>query len=506
MKKLDVKIQINEAIPKTNESPSDCQDTIAANPQTGRFAVADGVTRSFFPAEWSRLLVEHFCFDSSDLNLTLLKTKNWQDWLTPIQDKWSALIQEKVSKKTGMASVHLKNSLLSNEPAASTFTGIEIRSNGQGNFEWQGMVIGDSCLFHFKGNKINSYLAKSSLDFNYHPEYFSSVPIGKNHQPTFISGTFESGDVFLLATDALAKWIFNQYERGGTTWNQTWVSLMNLRNWKDLYSFVANAREKVENPMDDDDVALIILSCVEVKSTQSIEIFKKPETKNEPFIVPAQKSPSPVPQVINSTPRTPAAPTQATRIEREKTPSRQTRNASRLSVFAIIFSLISLLISAVGFYRISQHISKTPPTPIIIVPTRTTIPFNTDTPVPTEFVPSIITLPVNTLVYMNPDSQSQPIFTTQSDLLVLVIENNNNWLKIQSDVWILFTNTEPAKLIIQGDLITTQSPIPTYSSPSITLVSNGILTQGVVVQKISEQTDANGTWYQVRLTGFVLGN
>lgn len=505
MKKLEVKLQIKEALPKIKESPSDCQDAVAANPQNGRFAVADGVTRSFFPAEWSKLLVEQFCFDTSDANLTLLKTKNWQSWLTPIQDKWSTSIQEKVSKKTGMASIHLKNSLLSNEPAASTFTGIQIKSNGQGNFEWQGMVIGDSCLFHFKGNKITSYLMKSSLDFNYDPEYFSSVPPGKNHQPTFVSGTFESGDVILLTTDAMAKWIFNQYERGGTTWSKAWESLISLRTWRDLDTFIATARKNVETPMDDDDVALIILSCVEVKSIQGIEIFEKPERKNEPFIVPAQKLPTPVPQVVNSTPRIPAVPTQATRSERDKTPSRQTRNASGLSVFAIIFSLISLLVSAVSFYRI-QHISKTPPAPTIIVPTRTAILFTTDTPAPTEFIPSTITLPVNALVYLNPDSQSQPFFTTQSELPVLVIENNNNWLKIQSDVWILVTNTEPVSLIIQGDLITTQRPIPAYLSSSITPVSNGILNQGAVVQKISEQTDTNGIWYQVRLTGFVIGN
>lgn len=504
MKKLEVKLHIKEAIPKINESPSDCQDAIAANSQTGRFAVADGVARSFFPAEWSRLLVEQFCFDTSNLNLALLKTRNWQDWLTPIQDKWSISIQEKVSKKTGMASVHLKNSLLSNEPAASTFTGIQIQSNGQGNFDWQGMVIGDSCLFHFRDNKINSYLVKSSLDFNYHPEYFSSVPLGKKHQPTFISGTFESGDVFLLATDALAKWIFNQYERGGTTWSKTWESLVNLRNWKDLYTFVTKARENVETPMDDDDVALIILSCVEVKSSQNIEIFEKPKQKNEPFIVPSQKLPTPVPQVTNPTTRIPTAPVQATRTESDNTPNRQTRKASGVAVFAIIFSLVSLLISAIGFYRISRYINQTPPTPIIIVPTRTKIPFLTDTPIPT--VSPTITLPVNALVYLNPDSQSQTIFTTQGELPVLVIENKDNWLKIQSDVWILVTNTEPASLIIQGDLTMTQNPTPVYLSPSIAPIPTGTLTQGVIAQKINEQVDTNGTWYQVRLTGFVLGN
>jgi len=339
------------------------------------------------------------------------------------------------------------------------------------------------------------------------PEFLRGyVPLGKKHQPTFISGTFESGDVFLLATDALAKWIFNQYERGGTTWSKTWESLVNLRNWKDLYTFVTKARENVETPMDDDDVALIILSCVEVKSSQNIEIFEKPKQKNEPFIVPSQKLPTPVPQVINPTPRIPTAPVQATRTESDNTPNRQTRKASGVAVFAIFFSLISLLISAIGFYRISRYINQTPPTPIIIVPTRTKIPFVTDTPIPTAFVSPTITLPVNALVYLNPDSQSQTIFTTQSELPVLVIENKDNWLKIQSDVWILVTNTEPASLIIQGDLTMTQNPTPVYLSPSIAPMPTGTLTQGFIAQKINEQVDTNGTWYQVRLTGFVLGN
>jgi len=472
----------------------------------------------FFPAEWSRLLVEQFCFDTSDLNLTLFETKNWQDWLIPIQGKWSASIQEKVSQRPGIAYVHLKNSLLSNEPAASTFTGIQIRSNGEGNFEWQGMVIGDSCLFHFRDNKVKSYLVKSSLDFNYHPEHFSSVQSGKNHQPTFISGTFEAGDVFLLATDALAKWIFNQYERGNITWSKTWESLMNLRNWEDLYAFVANARENIENPMDDDDVALIILSCVEVKSAQTIDIFEKPEQRSEPFVASTQELPTLVPQVTNSTPRIPTAPTPVTRTERGKTSNRQSTRISCLSILAIIFSLISLLISLISLYRTSQYVNQTSPTPMIIVPTRTKTPFITDTPVPTqilfatdtpaptEIIQSTIMLPANVLVYINPDLQSQTIFTTQSELPVLVIERKDNWLKVQSDIWILATNTEPVNLVIQGDLITTQSAVPAYSFPSIAPIPNGILAQGVSFQEISEQADANGIWYQVRLIGFISGN
>ena len=46
---------------KKAESQDDCQDAWCENEELGRYAVADGATRSFFPKEWAELLVEHFC-------------------------------------------------------------------------------------------------------------------------------------------------------------------------------------------------------------------------------------------------------------------------------------------------------------------------------------------------------------------------------------------------------------------------------------------------------------
>ena len=48
-------------IQKEAENPADCQDACDQNDEKGRYAIADGVTRSFFPKEWATLLVEHFC-------------------------------------------------------------------------------------------------------------------------------------------------------------------------------------------------------------------------------------------------------------------------------------------------------------------------------------------------------------------------------------------------------------------------------------------------------------
>ena len=49
------------------------------NDEKGRYAIADGATRSFFPKEWATLLVEHFC-ESTDFSLA--KT-DWRDWIGP---------------------------------------------------------------------------------------------------------------------------------------------------------------------------------------------------------------------------------------------------------------------------------------------------------------------------------------------------------------------------------------------------------------------------------------
>lgn len=496
MKTLELRLEFNETLPKMNDAPSDCQDALSVNSETGRYAVADGVTRSFFPAEWSRLLVEQFCHDTSKHNLDLFKTKNWQEWLPPIQDKWSALIHEKVSKKTGMDSIHLKNSIIARDPAASTFVGLQVDTYST-NPSWRAMIIGDSCLFYFKNNgELNSYLVKNSSDFNYHPQYFSSIPSSRKDEPSFLNGNLEVGDVFVLTTDALAKWLFIQRERNGANWNKTLQTLMSLKTRQELFAFASNARNNKEFPMEDDDVALIVLSCV-----RTVETFEKPTSKTPVFV---QEQPQPAiaattPQPTKIPPYTPPAPIKPTRSETirnrkdENTSKQSPSSKSALPTLAIIVSLISLLISLYNLFLFWDYQKNA------IIPTLQVMP------TPTRFQPTKSTLSANIPIYLYQDSKSQTLLTTQSNTPVMILEQSNGWYKVEIELWLFSNNTESTGFSVQDNLIMTQVTTPAYSAVSITPVVVGTFSPNVILQKTNESSETSGTWYQVKFQGYVLG-
>jgi len=84
------------------------------------------------------------------------------------------------------------------------------------NNTWKAQAIGDTCLFQFrKENPIQILPVRRSTDFNNHPPL-----IGSGHSQIEAmreweySGSWQSGDDFFIATDAMAKWMLEQVENG----------------------------------------------------------------------------------------------------------------------------------------------------------------------------------------------------------------------------------------------------------------------------------------------------
>ena len=252
-------------IHKEAENPEDCQDACAQNDEKGRYAIADGVTRSFFPKEWATLLVEHFC---ESINLSSVKT-DWKDWIGPIQQKWYEQIEEKVSERNLF---YLTNPFNAKKSAASTFIGIEFNKD---NDAWEAMIVGDSCLFHKSGSGFKSYLIENSTDFTNYPEVFASFVRDNHSEPTFIHGNTNPGDTFILATDALAKWILEHKEIGKL--DAALDRLKVMETDEKFYQFVHEARHDEAIRLVNDDVTLMLIS---VEDYQSPE-YTGPEVLSE---------------------------------------------------------------------------------------------------------------------------------------------------------------------------------------------------------------------------------
>lgn len=251
---------------KEAESLEDCQDAYAQNDSTGRYAIADGATRSFFPREWATLLVEHF---RDNLDISLPET-DWLTWIAPIQQEWYAQVEKKVKERNQF---YLTNSFNAQESAVSTFIGIEFNKDYS---TWEAVIVGDSCLFHKSNSEFKSYLLENSADFTNQPEVFASFPKDNQVEPTFIhSKEAKPGDTFILATDAMAKWILEHKETGKL--DVALEIFEEIKTHKQFQQFIDKARHDEGIRLVNDDVTLMLIVVGEVE-----EQLDDPATEQPP--------------------------------------------------------------------------------------------------------------------------------------------------------------------------------------------------------------------------------
>ena len=99
-------------------------------------------------------------------------------------------------------------------------------------------------------------------------EVFASFAEDNHIAPEVVGDKLNSGDVLILATDALAKWI-TQYKEIGKL-EDALVQLNQIETDKQFYQFVDCARAAEDISLDDDDVTLMIISVTETEAPQSI--------------------------------------------------------------------------------------------------------------------------------------------------------------------------------------------------------------------------------------------
>lgn len=264
MSELEAKLIFQASKQKSGEEPEDNQDAHDSFPRStshldhcvNRVAISDGATQTFYPAPWAKLLSRHFCHNEHDLE-KLFAQKNWSDWLAPIQEKWQEEVIQRVNEASSGAKWGLRNRLRTKECAGATFIGLQFNLTDD-QPQCQVMIIGDSCLFHLRERKLlRSYLLEESSQFDSYPDLFTSRVISPAYVPQFLSITVEAGDLFILATDALAEWILKQCERDES---KIFQSLTSFANQADFEAFVEKARCDAHHRMEDDDVTLMIVS------------------------------------------------------------------------------------------------------------------------------------------------------------------------------------------------------------------------------------------------------
>ncbi|GHT06488.1 hypothetical protein AGMMS49525_14800 [Bacteroidia bacterium] len=238
---------------KEGEDIKGCQDAFKTK-NNSQFAIADGASTSFFPKVWADMLVENFC---EHPNLT---EKNWIEWLQPLQAEWLQSVTERVQKAKNEQNpcwIEYQNGLNLQKAGASTFVGLQIKDHSA-----EIAIIGDSCLFIWHDNKfVESLIYKNSSEFAKDPSAFASLARNNtNVKPVFIDKSFEEAQeiIYVLATDALSKWILDNIEAN----KDVLSDLLNI----DFEQLISDARKSTEIKLKNDDVALIIVKLSNLKT------------------------------------------------------------------------------------------------------------------------------------------------------------------------------------------------------------------------------------------------
>jgi len=254
-------------INKSENSPNECKDCYAIAPDKSRIAVSDGAAQSIFTGEWAEILT--FGFVESSPGIKFIKpgdkvvrdqaVKEWlfEQWLPALQAKW----RERVA---GIPVPYFAEERF-RRGAYATFLGLEFKETRSGRFlRWQATAVGDSMLFIVRKDVLSLWFPfqlKDTGDFPRHPALLCSRILGNDHIKNgeglngvlIAGGKCSPGDVFILGTDALAKWFLTRNKAG----DRPWEKLCAITSQEEFAKFVEERR--AEDQIEDDDTTLVIV-------------------------------------------------------------------------------------------------------------------------------------------------------------------------------------------------------------------------------------------------------
>jgi hypothetical protein len=190
------------SLPKRDHSAVEYEDAFAGDGGSGRFAVADGASESSFSGLWARLLVKRFVKKPPE------PLAGWTDWLPAVQKRWC--------KELNGRELPWYAEDKFEEGAFATFLGLAVSEGG-----WRAVAVGDSCLFHVRGGELlRTFPVDHPGDFGNQPRLVGSRALWATveKQQAHAEGDWQAGDLFVLATDALAEWFLRRADAGGKPW------------------------------------------------------------------------------------------------------------------------------------------------------------------------------------------------------------------------------------------------------------------------------------------------
>ena len=183
---------VSASIPKSGNSTNENEDATAAGPATLRFEVADGATEAWQAGGWATHLV--------GASLRRPPTPaDFSEWLATARREWTPAA-------AGSAwYVEIKQE----QGAFATLLGLEFRLATQTpGLAWKAVAVGDSCMLVIRQGRIEvSFPLTSATEFGTRPPLIPSPAGVSCPRPEWLAGRAEPGDLFILASDAVARYL-----------------------------------------------------------------------------------------------------------------------------------------------------------------------------------------------------------------------------------------------------------------------------------------------------------
>ena len=244
-------------LPKAGNRPEEYEDaSLAVYPQrigasgrrTARAVVTDGASESAFAREWANILTGAFV--DRPLDLCGLTEDSLNAWLLPAREAWHSGVPWDRLPWHGEAKARAG--------AFATLLGLAVGAapDDPGRLSWQALAVGDSCLFVVRDDRLLlSFPLEDAAEFDNNPALVCSNPAnaaGLWESVRRSGGECAPGDLFILATDALACWLL----AGNAAGEKPWRTLLALDppGWAD---WVGERRR--DGSMRNDDTTLVVI-------------------------------------------------------------------------------------------------------------------------------------------------------------------------------------------------------------------------------------------------------
>jgi hypothetical protein len=226
--------------PKAGNRPEEYEDAWAYNARARRVALADGASDAFESCLWARALVQAFV-----RRPPTLPDASLGDWLALPQQTWQAGIEwERLPWYA-----HEK----AQRGAFATFLGLTFSNPIT---RWMAMAVGDACLFQIRRHAVVVHFpVQRAAEFGNTPPLLSTRDDYNRRSLQdlkMLQGESQGGDLFVLATDAIAAWLLQRMEVG----KHPWQALERLTKVT-FRRLIDSLRQK--NAIRNDDVTLVLI-------------------------------------------------------------------------------------------------------------------------------------------------------------------------------------------------------------------------------------------------------